>query len=147
LLKLPLLHLRPARNSPPPPTQCATPLLDEGIAADRITLARSVDLRYSVQNYEIEVGWDADLGALRAAFEVRHRRLYGYATGESVECVNLRLTARVVEAHADLPLINPVGTLTPVGSGVRTSRRRARPGCRAICARRSARARASTAQR
>jgi N-methylhydantoinase A len=95
--------------------QCVTPLLDEGIAAERITVERSVDLRYSGQNYEIEVGWDADLGALRAAFEIRHRRLYGYATGESVECVNLRLTARVIEAHADLPLIDPVGALAPAG--------------------------------
>jgi len=95
--------------------QCVTPLLEEGIARDRITVARSVDLRYSGQNYEIEVGWDADLGALRTAFEVRHRRLYGYATGESVECVNLRLTAQVVEDAADLPLIVPVGDLTAVG--------------------------------
>lgn len=36
---------------------------------------------------------DGGLPALRAAFEERHRQLYGYATGESIECVNLRLAA------------------------------------------------------
>ena len=38
----------------------------------------------------------ATRAALRAAFEHRHRQLYGYATGESVECVNLRVAARGV---------------------------------------------------
>jgi N-methylhydantoinase A len=95
--------------------QCIEPLRDEGIGPDRIALVRSVDLRYTGQNYELEVGWEPDLGALRAAFEARHRRLYGYATGESVECVNLRLTARVADAAVELPPIEPVGALGPVG--------------------------------
>jgi len=95
--------------------QCVTPLLDESIGPDRIALARSVDLRYTGQNYEVEIGWDPDLTGLRAAFEARHRRLYGYATGESVECVNLRLTARVADPVAELPRIEPTGALTPVG--------------------------------
>jgi len=96
-------------------TQCVHPLLEEDIAPDRIQLARSVDLRYTGQNYEIEVAWDPDLRALRATFEARHRRLYGYATGESVESVNLRLTARVADAAVELPRIEPVGTAAPVG--------------------------------
>ena len=96
-------------------TQCVHPLLEENIAPDHIQLARSVDLRYTGQNYEIEVGWDPDLRALRAAFEARHRRLYGYATGESVESVNLRLTARVADAALELPRIEPVGKAAPVG--------------------------------
>src|SRR5437870_7951936 len=61
--------------------QCVTPLLEENIGPDRIALGRTVDLRYTGQNYEIEIGWDSDLAVLRAAFEARHRRLYGYATG------------------------------------------------------------------
>ena len=95
--------------------QCVTPLLEENIGPDRIALVRSVDLRYTGQNYEIEIGWDPDRTALRAAFETRHRRLYGYATGESVECVNLRLTARVADPVAELPRLEPTGALTPVG--------------------------------
>jgi len=95
--------------------RCVTPLLDEGVARDRIALARSVDLRYSGQNYEIEIAWDPDLAALRAAFETQHRRLYGYATGESVECVNLRLTARAVDRGLELPGVEATGALAPSG--------------------------------
>src|SRR5262249_37797718 len=36
-------------------TQCLTPLLDEGHAAESVLLRRSVDLRYAGQNYELEV--------------------------------------------------------------------------------------------
>jgi N-methylhydantoinase A len=76
--------------------QCLRPLLDEGHAPARVRLARSADLRYVGQNYELEVPCgDGDLAALRAAFERRHRALYGYATGERVECVNLRVVAHV----------------------------------------------------
>jgi N-methylhydantoinase A len=95
--------------------RCVNPLLDEDLTRDRIALARSVDLRYSGQNYEIEVGWDPDLAALRAAFEAQHRRLYGYATGESVECVNLRLTARAMDRGLALPSVEARGALTPSG--------------------------------
>jgi N-methylhydantoinase A len=95
--------------------QCAGPLLDEGVAPERVTLARSVDLRYAGQNYEIEVPWDADLAALRAAFESRHERLYGYATGERVECVNLRITARVAGGGLTLPRLGPAAALAPAG--------------------------------
>ena len=97
--------------------QCLTPLVEEGVGSDRIMLARAIDLRYAGQNYEIEVPWDPDLAALRAAFEAQHRRLYGYATGESVECVNLRLTARVADRALALPRVEPVGALTPAGEG------------------------------
>src|SRR6185369_5403159 len=38
--------------------QCVSPLLEEGVGADSIALVRSVDLRYTGQNYEIETGWD-----------------------------------------------------------------------------------------
>ena len=95
--------------------QCVAPLLEEDIDQARITIVRSVDLRYSGQNYEIEIGWDRDLAALRTAFEAQHRRLYGYATGESVECVNLRFTARVLDRSLELPRVEPVGDLKPTG--------------------------------
>jgi N-methylhydantoinase A len=89
--------------------QCVAPLTDEGIALERIALQRSADLRYSGQNYEIEVPWRDTPEALRAEFEARHRRLYGYATGESVECVNLRVVARVPDVAAELSSFEPSG--------------------------------------
>jgi N-methylhydantoinase A len=95
--------------------RCVAPLLDEGITREGIVLARGVDLRYTGQNYEIEIGWNPDLAGLRAAFEAEHRRLYGYATGESVECVNFRLTARAVDGALELPSVEPVGALAPSG--------------------------------
>jgi N-methylhydantoinase A len=92
-------------------TQCLRPLLVEGHAAGHITLDRSVDLRYTGQNYELEVAWVDDATALRRAFEARHRQLYGYATGESVECVNLRVSARVLADALSLP--QPAAGRTP----------------------------------
>jgi N-methylhydantoinase A len=94
-------------------TQCLRPLLDEGHAVERIVLLRSLDLRYVGQNYELEIGFvPGGPGALRAAFEKRHRQLYGYATGENVECVNLRVTARAAEEPPPLPA-PPSGTSAP----------------------------------
>jgi len=76
--------------------QCLSPVTAERVAAQGISISRSVDLRYAGQNYEIAVPFgDGDRPALRAAFERRHRQLYGYATGEGVECVNLRVALRV----------------------------------------------------
>ena len=90
--------------------QCLRPLLDEGHAVERIVLLRSLDLRYVGQNYELEIGFvPGGPGALRAAFEKRHRQLYGYATGENVECVNLRVTARAAEEPLPMPA-PPSGT-------------------------------------
>jgi N-methylhydantoinase A len=84
--------------------QCVAPLLDEGHSADRLLVRRSADLRYAGQNYELEVdGGDGTPDALRATFARRHRQLYGYATGESVECVNLRVTAQLVRDDVMLP--------------------------------------------
>jgi N-methylhydantoinase A len=88
--------------------RCVLPLREEGVAADRITLVRSVDLRYTGQNYEIEIPFTSrKADGLREAFEKRHRRLYGYASGDSVECVNLRVVARVDETAARLTSVKP----------------------------------------
>ncbi len=85
--------------------RCRAPLLAEGIGPEAIVVARSADLRYTGQNYELEVPWSDDPAALRKAFEARHRQLYGYATGESVECVNLRVVARAATALTELPAV------------------------------------------
>ena len=74
--------------------QCAAPLAAEGYALSSLAVSRSLDLRYAGQNYELTVPiGEGGLAALRAEFEARHRQLYGYATGERVECVNLRVSA------------------------------------------------------
>ncbi|MGH7354424.1 MAG: hydantoinase/oxoprolinase family protein, partial [Candidatus Rokuibacteriota bacterium] len=95
--------------------RCVTPLAGEGIALDRIAVRWSIDLRYSGQNYEIETSWRDTAEALRAEFESRHRRLYGYATGESVECVNLRVVASVPDVAVELPAFEPAATPALVG--------------------------------
>ena len=96
--------------------QCLTPLLDEGHPADRVLRKRSIDLRYAGQNYELEVdATDGTPEALRAAFERRHRQLYGYATGESVECVNLRVMAQLVRDDLSFPPVVGDGAPTAVG--------------------------------
>jgi N-methylhydantoinase A len=90
--------------------RCLAPLLDEGIAAERVALERSADLRYTGQNYELAVLWRDEPGTLRTAFEARHRQLYGYATGEGVECVNLRVVARVMDTAVELSTFEPAGS-------------------------------------
>ena len=97
-------------------SQCLTPLLDEGHAAERVILKRSADLRYAGQNYELEVDYGAGApAALRSAFERRHHQLYGYATGESVECVNLRVSAQLAGDALALGSAVPTGPAAPVG--------------------------------
>jgi N-methylhydantoinase A len=97
--------------------RCLAPLLDEGVPLERIALERSADLRYSGQNYELEVPWRPEPEALRAGFEARHRQLYGYATGESVECVNLRVVARAAGSWADWPEVSPESRDLLTGEG------------------------------
>ncbi|HXG16013.1 MAG TPA: hydantoinase/oxoprolinase family protein [Calidithermus sp.] len=87
--------------------RCLAPLLGEGVPVERVVVERSADLRYTGQNYELEVPWHPDPEALRTAFETRHRQLYGYATGESVECVNLRVVARAPEPWTEWPEVVP----------------------------------------
>jgi N-methylhydantoinase A len=98
-------------------SQVLKPLLDEGHAMDRVVVVRSLDFRYVGQNYELEVGYvPGGPAPLKAAFEQRHRQLYGYATGENVECVNLRVMAKVVEEPLPLPAPPSGGPSAPAGS-------------------------------
>jgi len=91
------------------------PLLAEGHAGPAIQLDRSLDVRYVGQNYELEVAWRGDLDRLRREFQALHQRLYGYATGEAVECVNLRVRASVPVAAARFPEWPGTGPVAAVG--------------------------------
>jgi N-methylhydantoinase A len=92
-----------------------SPLRAEGHAVGSIQLERQVDVRYVGQNYELTVPWTGDLAALRADFEALHRRLYGYATGDAMECVNLRVRAFVPSDAARLPEWPGRGPAVPSG--------------------------------
>jgi N-methylhydantoinase A len=91
-------------------------LAEHGISADRARLARSMDLRYRGQNYELEIDVPAraTAGAMAERFAARHRLRYGYATGEPVQGVALRASAIVPSAETGLP---------PLGDGGRRGRR------------------------
>jgi N-methylhydantoinase A/oxoprolinase/acetone carboxylase beta subunit len=73
---------------------------------DGVEWARSADLRYGGQSWEVEVELPVgpvDLGALRARFEDEHERLYGVRgrPGSPVEVRALRLAALGPAASAD----------------------------------------------
>jgi N-methylhydantoinase A len=97
--------------------RCRLPLLDEGLTPASLAVRRSIDLRYVGQNYELEIPYQGDPARLRAAFEARHRQLYGYATGERLEGVALRVTASAAGvAAAPPPAVAPdAGGVVPVG--------------------------------
>ena len=77
----------------------------EGVAADRISLIRRLDMRYQGQEHTLTVtlpggaalsqdGAEGGLAALRRRFEETYRSRYGHSNPEAaLETVNLRLTA------------------------------------------------------
>ena len=101
----------------------ATHWLDsESVPDDRRELARSADLRYAHQGFEVTVGVNGrvlDPSALDAALEQFHRehdRLFGFSLDQPVEFVTLRVTARghletATAAPLSPELSNPDGAL------------------------------------
>lgn len=89
-------------------------LAADGVDGRRGLLARSMDLRYRGQNYELEIPVAAGLDArgIRARFTDRHRRRYGYDTQEPVECVNLR-TSAIVPSSGGRPGVPAAGSAPP----------------------------------
>ena len=94
-------------------------LAADGVAAGRVVLERTMDLRYRGQNYELEIPVAAGLDArgIRGRFTDRHRRRYGYETDEPLEAVNLRVSAVV-------PSTGPAAS----GAGSAPSAARGAPG-------------------
>ncbi len=72
------------------------PLLDNGVAREGIALEHTALMRYAAQSDATAVPFTApiDPTVLQAAFHLRHRELYGYATEEPVVIESLRVQSR-----------------------------------------------------
>jgi len=68
------------------------------------TVERSADLRYAGQSFELEVAVErpVDPSAAERRFHEAHERVYGYRMDETVEFVNLRMTATIERSLPDV---------------------------------------------
>lgn len=90
-------------------TRAAAWFADEGIGPEGQRLRRTVDMRYSGQNYELSVPYDETLtrealiAALRSGFEKAHQQIYGYiAPEEPIQIVTCRIEATGLVRPAEL---------------------------------------------
>jgi N-methylhydantoinase A len=80
-------------------------LAQEGYPRAQVRLDAQADLRYVGQSSELVISLRGDritadrLPALREAFAREYATTYGYATGEALELVNVRLVATGVRPH------------------------------------------------
>lgn len=79
-------------------------LAGEGYAPDRVSASYALDLRFRGQDSEIPVpvrspGTEGDRDSLRRAFLDAYRGMYGYVSGDAVECVSIRLRAEGKGEH------------------------------------------------
>lgn len=71
-------------------------VVQEGISADRVSYQRSADMRYTGQEYTINLPLPAglDMDTLTDQFHAAHRQRYGHSSpGAPIEFVNLRVAA------------------------------------------------------
>jgi len=90
--------------------EARTTLGEEGYSAEGVSLAWAADLRYLGQSFELTISLPGDvltpeaLDELAVRFGQEHERTYGHrASGEPVEIVSLRLTARGIPAIPRIP--------------------------------------------
>jgi N-methylhydantoinase A len=94
-------------------THGAAALADEGYARDEIEFSFVADLRYAGQSSDLPMPLEAGAldqparARLAAEFERAYEATYGYATGEPLELVNLRLAVRGTGARLDFAAIRP----------------------------------------
>ena len=83
----------------------------EAVPGDRRELARSADLRYAHQGFEVTVGVTGEvldpsaLDATMQQFHGEHHRLFGFSLDQPVEFVTLRVTAR---GHLETARVAPL---------------------------------------
>ena len=81
--------------------QAEMELAAEGFRGASVRFERALDVRYVGQSFEITVPFTP---GYRKEFDLRHRRLYGYANPQrAAEVVNLRVTATGVSRKPALP--------------------------------------------
>jgi N-methylhydantoinase A len=85
---------------------------EEGFPANAVRLTRQLDLRYPHQGYQLGVDCkagaiaEADLPALKAAFDAAHQRIYGAAAAdEDAEVVTFRVIAEIAVPTLTAPRI------------------------------------------
>lgn len=92
-------------------------LAQEGYSEDRIALHFELDLRFRGQDSELPIPLaervsEGDRGALREAFFAAYKGIYGYASSDAIETVNVRLRASGVSEHLlDFAVSAPAGDL------------------------------------
>ena len=104
-------------------------LLRDGLDEDSLTLTYAADLRYHGQGFEIPVeidlqafdGAGGGIGALRAAFDAEHERLFSFLLDNEHEIVTVRATATGPRPAVSAPTL-PAGDGDP--SAARTSTQR-----------------------
>ncbi|HAN69626.1 MAG TPA: 5-oxoprolinase [Halieaceae bacterium] len=71
-------------------------VMEDGISGDRVSFLRSADMRYSGQEYTINIALpsELDIDALSTRFHETHKQRHGHSSpGAPIEFVNLRLAA------------------------------------------------------
>ncbi len=114
---------RPRRGLEELAESAAAAMRSEGFA--RFTLHRYVECRYEGQSHELLLPYQG-YSRLKPQFDRLHRQLYGYSSSDSVEVVNVRVTAKVQRP----PLPRP--RFRRGGAGAQSRRRAAWLGGRTI---------------
>ncbi len=98
-------------------------LTEQGMAAERIALKRSVEARYLGEAHELslDVAGSFDPSAAVVAFHDAHERTYGYAyrSDETIEFVNWKVTGLGLIDRPNLEMAAPAASGTPGPSGFR----------------------------
>ncbi|MBA2518372.1 MAG: hydantoinase/oxoprolinase family protein, partial [Chloroflexia bacterium] len=80
-----------------------------GYPLDRLTYARSVDMRYAGQEHTVRIplGGELDRAGIEARFHEAHERAYTYRLETGIEFVNFQITAIVSQPAPDLAAYAP----------------------------------------
>lgn len=91
-------------------------LAAEGVAAEALTVERSLDIRYQGQRFYLNVDWQADRAALEASFHQQHEQRYGHRLSIPLELVNVRCQVQAAPRVQALPALTQTTPAAPRGS-------------------------------